>query len=263
MWMPAIGFALNEVLMLLVVLTGALALVWRWQRRQGRTSDAKPWWVSWGAEFFTVIALVFGCRVAVADWMRVPTGSMEPAVRVGDVLLINHWAYGPRLPFTNTALPLGEPRRGDVVVFRHPREVSTFLVKRLVALPGDHVRFRDGVVAVNGEPFTARPVGPGTRAEDLGEWFVSETSAGVSRILKLHPAVMGRSPLAMEPGCVSQGPAAWECTVPEGHALMLGDHRDDSADSRYWGFLPMREIYGKAERVLVNFSEPSRTWQRL
>jgi signal peptidase I len=262
--MPAIGFALNEALLIGTVVTGTLALAWRVQRRRGRAGEGKPWWVSWGAEMFLVLALVTSGRVALADWMHVPTGSMEPTVRVGDVLLINHLAYGPRLPFTNTALPLSEPRRGDIVVFRHPDEVSTFLVKRLVALAGDRVRFRDGVMAVNGEPLRAEVIGPGTRAEDDGEWLVRETSAGVARTLKLNPAVMGRSPLrALGDACTSQAPAAWECVVPAGHALMLGDHRDDSADSRYWGFLPMGEIYGRVDRVLVNFGEPSRSWQRL
>jgi len=261
--MPEIGFALNEALMVATVSTGALALAWRWQRRRGRAGTAKPWWVNWGADFFVVIALVFGCRVALADWMHVPTGSMEPTLRVGDVLLINHFAYGPRLPFTNTALPLGQPQRGDIVVFRHPDKVSEFLVKRLVALPGDRVRFRDGVVAVDGEPLQAQALGRGTRAEDAGEWLVRETSAGVSRTLKLHPGVMGRSPLAaLGSACNSHGPAAWDCTVPAGHVLMLGDHRDDSADSRYWGFLPVREIYGRVDRVLLNFKEPRRTLQR-
>jgi signal peptidase I len=261
--MPAVGFGMIEALLLATVLTGALALAWRWQRRRGRNAGAKPWWVRWGAELFTVVALVFGCRFALADWMHVPTGSMEPTLRVGDVLLINHLAYGPRLPFVNTALPLGQPQRGDIVVFRHPDDVSVFYVKRLVALPGDRVHFRDGVVAVNGEPLQAQALGRGTRPEDLGQWLVRETSAGVSRTLKLHPHVMGRSPLAaLGTACTVQGPAAWDCTVPAGHALMLGDHRDDSADSRYWGFLPVREIYGRVDRVLVNFKEPRRTLQR-
>src|SRR5690349_15514785 len=121
--MREIGFALNEALAVGAVATGALSLAWwRLQRRRG-AQRAKPWWVSWGAELFTVVALVFGCRVALADWMHVPSGSMEPTLRVGDVLLIDHLAYGPRLPFTNTALPLGAPRRGDVVVFRKPDDV--------------------------------------------------------------------------------------------------------------------------------------------
>jgi signal peptidase I len=258
-----VGFALNEALALATVASGALALVWRARRRRAATAR-KPWWVSWGSELFTVVALVFGCRVALADWMHVPSGSMEPTLRVGDVLLINHLAYGPRLPFTNTALRLGQPRRGDVVVFRHPDHVSEFLVKRLVALPGDRVRFRDGVVAVNGEPLRAEFMGLGERSEDLGEMLVRETSAGVARTLKLRPQLMGRMGIAaLGDACRTLGPATWDCTVPPGHVLMLGDHRDNSADSRAWGFLPEHEIYGRVDRVLVNFTDLSRTFQRL
>ena len=100
----ALGFALNEALAAATAVSGALAWAWWWRRRRNAQSP-KPWWVSWGAELFTVIALVFGCRVALADWMHVPSGSMEPTLQVGDVLLINHLAYGPRLPFTNTTSP--------------------------------------------------------------------------------------------------------------------------------------------------------------
>ena len=254
----ALGFALNEALAAATAVSGALAWAWWWRRRRNAQSP-KPWWVSRGGELFTVIALVFGCRVALADWMHVPSGSMEPTLQVGDVLLINHLAYGPRLPFTNTALPLGQPRRGDVVVFRHPDDASTFLVKRLVAVAGDHVRFRDGVVAVNSEPLQAQWLG-----EEGQALLVRETSAGVARTLKLHPGVMGRlSIAALGDACRVLGPAAWDCTVPAGHVLMLGDHRDNSADSRVWGFLPEREIYGRVDRVLVNFTDLSRAFKRL
>ena len=257
----AIGFALNEMIALGVALTGVLALAWRRQQRRAAMPARKPWWVSWGAEFFTVIALVFGCRVALADWMHVPSGSMEPTLRVGDVLLIDHLAYGPRLPFTNTALPLGQPERGDVVVFRKVDDPSSFLVKRLVALAGDRVSFRDGVVAVNGEPLQARLLGPGTRTEDLGEILVQERSAGTERTLKLRPQVMGRMDIsALGSNCVTEGPATWDCRVPAGHVPMLGDHRDNSADSRAFGFLPESEIYGRVDRVLFNLEDLSRAW---
>ena len=99
-----IGFSVNEMLFLATLVTGAL-------------------WVSFGAELFVVVALMFTCRVAVADWPKVPSGSMEPTLRVGDYLLVNHLAYGPRLPFTNTAIETGQPQRGDVVVFRYPPDV--------------------------------------------------------------------------------------------------------------------------------------------
>ncbi len=258
-----IGISLNEILALLTGLTGLLAAAW-WLQRRRRARTDKPWWVVWGADFFGVIALVFGCRVALADWMHVPTGSMEPTVRVGDVILINHLAYGPRLPFTNAALAMGEPRRGDVVVFRNPRAVSERWVKRVVGLPGDDVRFVRGAVSVNGEPLALEVLAPGERAEDLGHWLARERSAGHERTVKVHPVLQGGMPMSVgTPDCTNEAVGQWRCTVPAGHLLVLGDNRDNSADSRVFGFLPEREVYGRADRVILNFKELSRFWMPL
>lgn len=257
-----IGFALNEGLALLALLTGLLSAAWRWRR--SHKGAPKPWWVTWGAEFFAVIALVFGCRVALADWMVVPTGSMEPTVRVGDRLLINHLAYGPRLPFTNTALPMGEPQRGDVVVFRSWGDASEFWVKRVIGLPGDEVRFERDSAAVNGAPLEVQAVQRGQRLDDMGQWLLRERVAGREHLIKMNPALAGRLPMAVgAPLCEQDAPDAWHCTVPPGQLLVLGDNRDNSADSRVYGFLPEREVYGRADRVIFNFKEMGRFWRPL
>ena len=257
-----IGFALNEVLALLTLVTGALSLAWWLRKRRGGVT-ARPWWVSWGADFFAVVALVFTCRVALADWQRVPSSSMEPTLRVGDLLLINHLAYGPRLPFTNTALPLGKPARGDIVVFRYPPDVSEFYVKRIVALAGDKVEFRDGAVAVNGEPLKVQDLGWGEHESDLGQRLLRETLAGSEHRIKLNPFILGRAPMSIaEPDCQNERPGAWRCTVPAGHLLALGDNRDNSADSRAWGFVPEREVYGRVDRIILNYREGSRFWHK-
>lgn len=256
-----IGFALNEVLALLALATGLLSLAW-WRLRRGGRRD-KPWWAHWGADFFAVIALIFTCRVALADWQRVPTSSMEPTLRVGDLLLINHLAYGPRLPFTNTALPTGRPQRGDIFVFRYPPDVSQFYVKRVMGVAGDRVQFRDGGVAINGEPLRLRDIGWGEHEADLGARLVRETSAGHEHTVKINPFVLGRLPLTIgEPHCRSERPGAWQCTVPPGHLLALGDNRDNSADSRAWGFVPEREVYGRVDRVILNYREGGRWWHK-
>jgi signal peptidase I len=256
-----IGFALNEVLALLLLLTGGLSLAWWRCKRSGRR--VRPWWVAWGADFFVVVALIFTCRVGLADWQRVPTASMEPTLRVGDLLLINHLAYGPRLPFTNTALPLGSPRRGDVVVFRYPPDVSEFYVKRIVALPGDTVEFRDGGIAVNGEAIQLQDLGWGEHEADLGQRLLRETSSGRDYLIKINPFLLGRLPMTIPPpACQNERPGLWRCTVPAGHLLALGDNRDNSADSRAWGFVPEREVYGRVDRIILNYKEGSRFWHK-
>ena len=264
-----IGFSINEILFLATLATGACWVAWRLKlRRMTEPLAKKPLWVSFGSELFVVVALMSTCRIAVADWPKVPSGSMEPTLRVGDYLLVNHLAYGPRLPFTNTAIEFGQPERGDVVVFRHPANVSEFYVKRLVGLPGDRVSFKNGVVSVNGEPFDAHLVGDGAAEEDRGQWMVRETAAGASRTLKINPFVQGRLPLNLQdPGlaahCTSESSAAWQCVVPAGRYLMLGDNRDNSSDSRVFGFVPHTQVYGKAVRVLMNFSDLKRAWTAL
>jgi signal peptidase I len=264
-----IGFSINEILALATLATGACWVAWKLRtRRLGAVPEKKPLWVSFGAELFVVVALMFTCRVAVADWPKVPSGSMEPTLRVGDYLLVNHLAYGPRLPFTNTAIVFGQPQRGDVVVFRYPLNVSEFYVKRLIGLPGDVVRFDAGAVSVNGAPFDVKVVSEGVGAnvapEDRGQWLLDETAAGDSRTIKVNPFVMGRlAPTGMGASCTIEGAAAWQCTVPRGEYLMLGDNRDNSADSRVWGFLPHEDVYGKAVRVLFNLHDLSRLWKPL
>ena len=264
-----IGFSINEILALATLATGACWVAWKLKtRRLGAVPEKKPLWVSFGAELFVVVALMFTCRVALADWPKVPTGSMEPTLRVGDYLLVNHLAYGPRLPFTNTAIEFGQPQRGDVVVFRFPLDVSEFYVKRLIGLPGDVVTFQEGAVTVNGAPFDAQLLSEGTGTqvapEDRGQWLLRETVAGNSRTIKVNPFLMGRLPTdGMAEHCVAQKANEWQCTVPPGQYLMMGDNRDNSADSRVWGFLPHAQVYGKAVRVLFNLSDLSRAWTAL
>ena len=264
-----IGFSVNEILCLLSIATGACWLAWRRRLRREPPPARKPFWLSLSAELFVVIALMFTCRVALADWPKVPSSSMEPTLRVGDYLLVNHLAYGPRLPFTNTAIELGQPQRGDVVVFRYPLDVSTFYVKRLVGLPGDVVRMHNGLVSVNGETPAAELLSDGSpRNEDRGHWLMRETVQQRERVVKLNPFVQGRLPLNLQqPGlaqhCRAEDTATWQCTVPSGQYLMLGDNRDNSEDSRVWGFLPHEQVYGKAVRVLINFSDLSRSWTSL
>ena len=269
--MKEIGVGVMEYITLATAVCGVCWLIARRRRAQLAARAKKPFWVIWGAEMFGVLALILGGRVALADWPTVPSGSMEPSLRVGDYLLANKLAYGPRLPFTNTAIELGQPQRGDVVVFRYPLDVSTMYVKRLVGVPGDLVSYDHGVVRVNQEPFRALldQAFADVRPEDRGQVFVRETEGGREHTIKLDA---GRPGAALWPQawagawasvCKVESAVRWECKVPEGRYLMMGDNRDNSSDSRVFGFVDGREIYGKAVRVLVNFSQLSRSLKPL
>jgi signal peptidase I len=265
--MNEIGIGVMEYLTLATAATGICWLLAKRHRAQLALRPKKPVWVTWGAEMFGILALVLGSRVALADWPNVPSGSMEPTLRVGDYLLVNKLAYGPRLPFTNTAIETGQPQRGDVVVFRYPPDVSVLYVKRLIGVPGDVVSYERGVVSVNGEPFqvTLEKAYPDVKPEDLGQVFVHESAGGRERVIKLdagHPGARV-SPEAWRTrwarACTVETTLRWSCAVPPGQYLMMGDNRDNSADSRVFGFVDHREVYGKAVRVLVNFSDFKRS----
>lgn len=265
-----IGISLLEYMTMIAAVTGTLWVAARLRRRAMGPDAHKPAWVTWGAEFFGVVALLLVCRVALADWVQVPTGSMEPTLRVGDRVLVNKLAYGPRLPFTNTALPLGAPRRGDIVVFRFPDDVSTLYVKRLVGLPGDVVSYRDGIVSINGAVSTiAVDTSIMPRDEDSGQVFMHETVGASERIVKRDAVQPGARivPIAWlrqhADLCIVTSVQQWQCRVPEGKYLMMGDNRDDSVDSRVWGYLDASQVVGKAVKVIFNFSDADRFWKSL
>lgn len=211
---------------------------------------------------FIAFLIAFGLfRTAVADWNPIPSGSMRPNLLEGDVVLVDRLAYDLKLPLTDIVIaPLGEPRRGDIVTFSSPRD-GTRLIKRIVALPGDRVEMRSEVLLVNGEAAAygqhealAEPVDGGAAIPALR---VTETLAGDARRIQLLTGVAARN---------SFGPVA----VPAGHYLMLGDNRDNSADSRYFGFVPRHLLIGQARRILVSadiqgnwLPRPERFGQRL
>jgi signal peptidase I len=193
---------------------------------------------------FIVFILLFGIfRTAIADWNPIPSGSMRPNLLEGDVVFVNRIAYDLKLPLTDVVLThLGDPRRGDIVTFISPADEKR-LIKRLVALPGDAVEMRDKQLFINGQAASytllgvaSEPMGNGSTTpvvhltEKLGEdqrtiqWLPDLTHAG------------------------NFGPVV----IPDGQYLMLGDNRDNSADSRYIGFVPREALIGRAERILVS-----------
>jgi signal peptidase I len=199
-------------------------------------------WVRDNKGFLLFMCLIGVFRCALAELNGIPSGSMRPNLLEGDVVLVNRTAYNLKLPLTDVVLArLGDPARGDVVTFHSPRD-GTRLIKRLIALPGDVVEMRNERLVINGKPAGYAVLG--TSNEPLGGGKVEavrldETLAGQRRHIQVMPGVDAAR---------SFGPVA----IPKDQYLMLGDNRDNSADSRYIGLVPRELLIGRAERVLVS-----------
>ena len=211
-----------------------------------------PWYVDISRSFFPVILAVLVLRSFVAEPFRIPSESMMPTLRNGDFILVNKFAYGLRLPVGHRKiLETGSVERGDVAVFRYPENPSVAYIKRLVGLPGDKLEYRQKQLTVNGNlvPHTIIQDGtPGfdTSSEQLGEHqFNVQTRNG---------SQMGsRSWKGLELKRESDGSVSWTYTVPEKSYFAMGDNRDNSADSRYWGPLPEENLIGKAFFIWMNW----------
>ena len=223
----------------------------------------RPWWVEYTAGFFPVIALVFVLRSFLFEPFRIPSGSMIPTLQVGDLILVNKYQYGIRLPVLNrTLLELGHPQRGDVMVFRYPHQPSQDYIKRVVGLPGDRVDYHDRRLTINGVLVPMRETGPyfdSGRVQSYLQFI--ETLGGVEHRAifsegdgaPIHRALQHTNPDA----CVySAGGVA--CTVPAESYFVMGDNRDNSEDSRFWGFVPDRNVVGRAFFIWMNFGNVGR-----
>ena len=220
---------------------------------------AQPWWLDWTAGLFPVIIAVFFLRSFLFEPFKIPSGSMIPTLRVGDLILVNKFHYGIRLPVINSKITEGtQPQRGDVMVFRYPPKPSLDYIKRVVGLPDDEVAYLNKRLTINGKEI--KTVGaPEFFDDDVMRYFKQyEESLGE----KTHKLLNDDDRPAFVPG-VSEFPFMENCRysvegvvckVPKGHYFMMGDNRDNSLDSRYWGFVPDRNIVGKAFFVWMNFS---------
>jgi signal peptidase I len=252
------------ILFCLLLLSGAIWAADVFVFRPRRAPGAKdPWWVEYGAGFFPVILLVFALRSFVVEPFKIPSGSMLPTLEVGDFILVNKFTYGIRLPVINKKIiDINTPQRGDVMVFRYPEDPSLDYIKRVIGVPGDKVAYQNKRLTVNGQPYET------TRSEDYlhaerlyySKQF-SENDDGVThRILNDDDApgfISDASQFPYRENCLYNN-AGVICTVPPGHYFMMGDNRDNSRDSRFWGFVPEQNIVGKAFLVWFNFSNLKR-----
>lgn len=227
------------------------------REKEGAAERKEPVIVEWSRAFFPVLLVVLLLRSFLVEPFRIPSASMMPTLLVGDFILVNKFSYGIRLPVVNIkVLEVGAPRRGDVAVFRYPKNPEVDYIKRIVGLPGDRVAYRNKVLYINGERMEQEPLGiysgygfGGARVsmEDLGE---------VEHKILTIPDVQNPSgKLSSDEGIV----------VPEGAYFVMGDNRDNSNDSRRWGFVPEENLVGKAFLIWMSWDllEAPPNWSRI
>ncbi|MGH8353065.1 MAG: signal peptidase I [Pseudomonas sp.] len=216
--------------------------------------NKEPLLVEYGKSFFPVLAIVLVLRSFLLEPFQIPSGSMKPTLEVGDFILVNKFAYGIRLPVLDSkVIEVGDPQRGDVMVFRYPSDPNINYIKRVVGLPGDQIRYSsDKRLFVNGQPVAEQLLGeePGT----LGSALLYRERLGAAE----HLIRKEMSRYRIEP--------SHEWRVPQGHYFMMGDNRDNSNDSRYWndpkiakdllGMVPDKNIVGKAFAVWMSWPDP-------
>ena len=253
------------VLLVLVLVSGVISLADRMLREKDRKAAAdklraaqqphseallmaiaeaerEPVVVEYAKSFFPVLLIVLVLRSFLVEPFQIPSGSMIPTLEVGDFILVNKYTYGLRLPVVGTKIvPMNEPKRGEVMVFIPPHD-KRYFIKRVVGLPGDTVRYEDKVLYVNGEQIMSEPV------DDVQ----IEMPNGMMRAGTLYNETLGGVEHLTQ---IIDAPPRDERTVwvvPEGHYFMMGDNRDNSADSRVWGAVPEKNIVGKAFAVWMH-----------
>jgi signal peptidase I len=245
--------------LILVVLTLLSGLIWgaeivyrRVIRRQSGMPPSANLIVEYSRSFFPVLLVVLVVRSFLFEPFRIPSSSMVPTLLVGDFIFVNKYVYGLRLPVINTKiLPIGEPERGDVMVFRLPSDPSINYIKRLVGLPGDDIVYRNKRLFINGNPVPIELIGAVADSPAQRTLVARETLGNVSHDVFLEPFSMGRE---------------GRYKVPDGHYFMMGDNRDNSQDSRFAqvGFVPQENIVGKAVRIWMNWDFPKMPqWSRI
>lgn len=241
----------------LVVLTSLAGVIWLIdillfsQRRKDKAAQAgpeparEPLAVEYARSLFPVLLLVLTFRSFFFEPFKIPSGSMIPTLVVGDFIVVNKFSYGLRLPVLNKkVMAIGDPKRGDVAVFRYPVDPGINFIKRVIGLPGDSITYRNKQLFVNGELVGSENIGRfkttdvkcSTPSKDAVLAFEDLASDGHN--ILLHEASRGRN-------------GQW--VVPEGHYFMMGDNRDRSNDSRVWGFVPDENLVGRAVGIWLNF----------
>lgn len=232
------------ILTMLVLVTGLIALADIMFFEKKRAIDATPPFViETSRSIFPVLLLVLIIRSFIIQPYRVPTGSLEPTVLPGDFIAVQQFAYGLRLPVLNHKIAkVGEPKRGDIALFHWPVNTKFLFVKRVIGLPGDHIVYRNKILTINGKEMTQENVG---KAKDIEEEGLVDVDQRIENLDGVKHNIFVKAD--------RMDPVDIDVTVPEGHYFMMGDNRDNSDDSRYWGFVPESFLIGKAFGIWLSW----------
>ncbi len=243
-------FDFSFFLLIGTVITGTLWGGYLWMlKSKGEVFDEanEPLLVEYARSFFPILFIVLVLRSFLAEPFRIPSGSMMPTLLVGDFILVNKFTYGIRLPVINQKiLPLNEPERGDIVVFRFPKDPTVDYIKRVIGLPGDKIVYQNKKLTVNGQEILqvslGRYQGVGQGQDMTGAEHLRENLLGVDHIILVVNEALSKE-------------GTYE--VPEGQYFVMGDNRDNSNDGRYWGFVPEKNLVGKAFFIWMSWD-----WER-
>lgn len=251
-------FALFMIVILVV--TGLIWLFDILVLRKKRPAGAdEPILVEYAKSFFPVILVVFFVRSFIVEPFKIPSGSMMPTLLAGDYILVNKFTYGLRVPIlNNTFIGVNKPSRGDVFVFHYPPDPSIDYIKRVVGLPGDKIRYEDKQLIINGKPLEVKDVGDYEYVMSGLNIMVAkqrrEQLGSVAHDILIHDVIGNYDVNTIGMKFANNE----EIEVPAGHYLAMGDNRDNSSDSRVWGFVPERNLVGKAFFIWMNFDHGSR-----
>ncbi|MEO8170319.1 MAG: signal peptidase I [Oxalobacteraceae bacterium] len=223
----------------------------------------QPTWIEYSGSFFPVIAMVFFLRSFLYEPFKIPSSSMVPTLVIGDLILVNKFTYGIRLPIINKKIiDINDPQRGDVMVFKYPKDMALDYIKRVVGVPGDKIVYKNKRLTVNGEKISYQPLSDYLDEEHLSySKHYSENLTGVEHGIlndERAPSFVQNPDNFPQHEFCTYNIEGFACTVPKGHYFMMGDNRDNSLDSRYWGFVPDQNIVGKAFFIWMNLGDIKR-----
>jgi len=223
----------------------------------------QPTWIEYSGSFFPVIALVFFLRSFLYEPFKIPSTSMLPTLEVGDLILVNKYEYGIRLPIINKKIiSISDPQRGDVMVFKYPENMALDYIKRVVGVPGDTVSYKNKKLSVNGVPvkYEALPDYLDQESLSYSKQFREQLGSASHQILNnpRAPSYVPNPHDFPQRELCNYDAEGFTCKVPAGQYFMMGDNRDNSLDSRYWGFVPDKNIVGRAFFIWLNLGDLGR-----